>query len=270
MRILAEVGGQAMGPGESVLFWVLAPLIVAAASCLLFVKRAVYAAVALAGVMIGLAFFYVACGAPFLGVAQVVVYTGAIMMLFVFVLMLVGIDSVDSPIEVIRGHRVVCAICGLGLASLLGGVIARTALQAPLGIADPGPGGNPKAVATVIFEQFPFTLEVVGTLLIVAAVGAVMLTHRVRMRPREGQKELSIQRIFSGGPVAPPPAPGVVARHNAVDIAAVDAQGRAIDASVPEVLRARGQVRDATPLRASPAQATRPDPAPPTPTGGEK
>ena len=83
---------------ETVLFWFLAPLSVLASLGMLLVKKAVHSALLLAWVMVSLAIFYIAQGALFLGIVQVVVYTGAVMMLFLFILMLVGVDSSDLPI----------------------------------------------------------------------------------------------------------------------------------------------------------------------------
>ena len=85
--------------GEVIVFWALAPLTVLAAVGMLLVKKAVHSAILLAFVMIALAVFYIMQDAPFLGVVQIVVYTGAVMMLFLFILMLVGVDSSDSLIE---------------------------------------------------------------------------------------------------------------------------------------------------------------------------
>ena len=92
--------------GEAVTFWILAPIAVLAALGMVFARKAVHAALLLAVTMICLAVLYVAQDAPFLGVVQIIVYTGAIMMLFLFVLMLVGVDSSDSLVETLRGQRV--------------------------------------------------------------------------------------------------------------------------------------------------------------------
>ena len=87
-------------------FWILAPIMVIAALGILFVRKAVHAALLLAVVMICLAVLYVVLEAPFLFAVQIIVYTGAILMLFLFVLMLVGVDASDSVVETIRGQRV--------------------------------------------------------------------------------------------------------------------------------------------------------------------
>ena len=76
--------------GSTIVFWALAPLTVLAAVGMLVVKKAVHSAILLAFVMIALAVFYIMQEAPFLGIVQIVVYTGAVMMLFLFILMLVA------------------------------------------------------------------------------------------------------------------------------------------------------------------------------------
>jgi len=114
---LAETGRTSTG--EEVLFWFLAPVMVLAALGLVFARRAVYAAMSLVVVMVSLAVLYVAQEAPFLGIVQVIVYTGAVMMLFLFVLMLVGVDSSDSLVETIRGQKVVGFLLALGLGIVL-------------------------------------------------------------------------------------------------------------------------------------------------------
>src|SRR3712207_2570804 len=94
-------------------FWLLAPVMVAAALGILFVRKAVHAALLLAVVMIGLAVLYLVQDAPFLFAVQIIVYTGAILMLFLFVVMLVGVDASDSLVETIRGQRAMALVLGL-------------------------------------------------------------------------------------------------------------------------------------------------------------
>jgi NADH-quinone oxidoreductase subunit J len=230
---------------EAVLFWVLGPIMVLAALGLLFARKAVHAALAIVLVMISLAFLYVAQGAEFLGVVQVVVYTGAVMMLFLFVLMLVGVDRSDSLVETIRGQRWIGALAGLGLAVVLAGVVGRATYGAPVGITEVNDGSNPTAIAHVIFGQHVFAMEVVGALLVTAALGALVLTHRQRLTRKVGQRERAERRLREGGYPVSLPAPGVYARHNALDVPALDPEGRPIEASVPRVLRVRGQEADA-------------------------
>src|SRR3954468_15029716 len=105
-----------------VTFWILSPIMVAAAVGILFTRKAVHAALMLAVVMIGLAVLYALQDAPFLFAVQIIVYTRAILMLFLFVLMIVGVDASDSVVEAIRGQRLMATIGGLlfGLVVILG------------------------------------------------------------------------------------------------------------------------------------------------------
>jgi len=226
---------------EAVLFWVLAIVMVAAACGLLFARKAVHAAMSVVLVMICLAFMYVTQDAPFLGVVQVVVYTGAVMMLFLFVLMLVGVDASDSLVETIKGQRWVGWLAGIGLAVVLIGVVVNATFPEVAGLDEANADGNPTGVARIIFGQHVFGLEVVGALLVIAALGALVLTHRTRLKKLIKQPERQALRMRAGGRVTPLPAPGVYARHNAMDVPALDPQGNPIEDSVPRVLRIRGQ-----------------------------
>src|SRR5919107_3969730 len=132
-----------------VAFWILAPVMVLAALGILFVRKAVHAALLLAVVMINLAILYAVLEAPFLFAVQIIVYTGAILMLFLFLLMVVGVDASDSVVETIRGQRVLAIVAGL----LLGGVLivglAQVSLGAAVGLTErnAGAGGNIQALA---------------------------------------------------------------------------------------------------------------------------
>ena len=107
-------------------FWILAPIMVIAALGILFVRKAVHAALLLAVVMISLAVLYAVLDAPFLFAVQIIVYTGAILMLFLFVVMLVGVDASDSVVETIKGQRLMATIAGRAPA-LVGGSLGDRA-----------------------------------------------------------------------------------------------------------------------------------------------
>lgn len=243
--LLTETGD--VGGAEVVLFWILAPIMVVAALGLLFARRAAHAAFMVIVVMISLAFLYTAQDAPFLGVAQVVVYTGAVMMLFLFVLMLVGVDSSDSLVETIKGQRWIGYLLGLGLAAVLVGVVVAASLPRTVGLEAANADTNPVGIARLIFGDWVFTFELAGVLLVIAAVGALVVTHRQRIGAPQSQKERADRRVVAAAAgqvgLTPLPAPGVYARSNAVDIPALDAQGQPIEASVSRVLRIRGQER---------------------------
>ena len=186
---------------------------------------------------------YVALQAPFLGMVQVIVYTGAVMMLFLFVLMLVGVDSSDSLVETIKGQRLAAVLLGLGFGALLMAVLHQPQYPATTGLTQVNVDGNITALAGVIFGPDVWAFEVTSALLITAALGAMVLAHRERLEPRATQRELSQQRIRSGVVKAPLPAPGVYARHNAVDIPALLPDGSPSELSVSRVLVARGQMQ---------------------------
>jgi NADH-quinone oxidoreductase subunit J len=232
--------------GAAVTYWLLAPVMVLAAIGMLLVRKAVHAAVMLATVMICLAIQYAALDAPFLFVVQIIVYTGAILMLFLFVLMLVGVDAADSLVETIRGQRALAALAALGFVVLLVFAVGNVTYGDPVGLAKAQPEGNLNGVAELLFTRYVFAFEVASALLITAALGAMMLAHRERLTPRRTQKELSEGRIRkfaeTGEHPGPLPTPGVLARHNAVDTPALLPDGSIAPTSVSKVLQSRGTV----------------------------
>ncbi|MFY1678284.1 NADH-quinone oxidoreductase subunit J [Streptomyces sp. WMMC905] len=230
--------------GEAVQFWILGTVAVVGALGTVLLRRAVHSALCLAGTMIVLAVFYLANGAYFLGVVQIVVYTGAIMMLFLFVVMLVGVTAADSLKETLRGQRWWALVCALGFGALLVGGIGNASLSEFAGIGAANAGGNVQGLAAALFTEYVFAFELTGLLLITAAVGAMVLTHRERTERPPSQRELAERRVREGTHVPPLPAPGVYARHNAVDIAGLLPDGTPSELTVSGTLRARGQVRD--------------------------
>lgn len=230
--------------GEAVQFWVLAVIAVGGALGMLLSRKAVHSALCLAATMLALAVCYLAQGAVFLGVVQIVVYTGAIMMLFLFVVMLVGVTAADSLKEQLKGQRIAAVLCGLGFGVLLIAGIANARLGHFTGLAEANAEGNVQGLARLIFTKYVWAFEVTGALLITAAVGAMLLTHRESIEPRPTQRELAAQRIRDNKQIPPLPAPGVYARHNAVDIAGLLPDGTIAEDSVMATLRERGQIRD--------------------------
>ncbi|CDR07816.1 NADH-quinone oxidoreductase subunit J [Streptomyces iranensis] len=230
--------------GEALQFWVLGTVAVIGALCTILMRKAVHSALCLAGTMIVLAIFYLANGAYFLGVVQIVVYTGAIMMLFLFVVMLVGVTAADSLKETLKGQRWLAALCGLGFGILLCAGIGNASLKTWNGLGQANSGGNVEGLASLIFTKYVFAFEITGALLITAAVGAMVLTHRERTERARTQREQSEARVRTGRNVPPLPAPGVYARHNAVDIPGLLPDGTPSDLTVNATLRGRGQIRD--------------------------
>jgi NADH-quinone oxidoreductase subunit J len=240
----AQLAAYSTSGGEAVQFWVLGTVAVLGALGTVFMKRAVHSALSLAGTMIVLAVFYLANGAYFLGVVQIVVYTGAIMMLFLFVVMLVGVTAADSLKETIKGQRWLALLTGLGFGILLVGGIGNASVEDFDGLGRANANGNVEGLAALIFTKYVFAFEITGALLITAAIGAMVLTHRERTERARTQRELSEQRVREGKHVPPLPAPGVYARHNAVDIAGLLPDGTPSELTVNKALRDRGQIRD--------------------------
>ena len=224
---------------EAVLFWVLATLAVVSAIGVVAAPKAVYSAMFLTSTMIILAVLYIAQNALFLGVVQVVVYTGAVMMLFLFVLMLIGVDSADSLVETIRGQRIAAIIAGLGFGILLIGGIGNVSVIGFTGLAQANSGGNVEGLAALIFTRYLWAFELTSALLITATLGAMVLAHRERFDRRKSQREMAIERFAPGGHPTPRPNPGVYARHNAVDVPARLPDGSDADSSVSSVLPRR-------------------------------
>ncbi|MFF7274746.1 NADH-quinone oxidoreductase subunit J [Streptomyces griseorubiginosus] len=239
-----QLAASTTSTGEAFQFWVLGTVAVIGALCTVFMKKAVHSALCLAGTMIILAVFYLANGAYFLGVVQIVVYTGAIMMLFLFVVMLVGVTAADSLKETIRGQRWLALLCGLGFGILLFAGIGNASLNQFNGLGQANSGGNVEGLATLIFTKYVFAFEITGALLITAAVGAMVLTHRERTERALTQREMAEKRVREGKHIPPLPAPGVYARHNAVDIAGLLPDGTPSELTVSKTLRDRGQIRD--------------------------
>ncbi len=235
--------------GEAVTFWILGALALIGALGVVLAVNAVYSAMFLAMTMIILAVFYMVQDALFLGVVQIVVYTGAVMMLFLFVLMLIGVDSAESLKETLHGQRVAAVLAGVGFGILLIAAIGTGATVGFAGLTAANANGNVEGLAALIFSRYVWAFELTSALLITAAIGAMVLAHRERFERRKTQRELSQERFQPGGHPTPMPSPGVYARHNAVDVAALLPDGSYSELSVSPILRSRGADGEDTPPR---------------------
>jgi NADH-quinone oxidoreductase subunit J len=246
LAVLASSGMHGGGP-ETAVFWILAPLAVLAALGMVFSRNTVHSALLLGSVMLILAVFYAAQDAPFLAFVQVIVYTGAVMMLFLFVLMLIGVDTKDSLMETLRGQRMAASLAAIGFLLLLFTGIAHASIHVSKGLqsvnypaADAagvtGGGGNMYEIAKLLFTRYLFAFEATSALLITAALGAMVLAHRERHEPKRTQRELMTERFRVGTHPTPLPGPGVYARHNAVDTPALLPDGSPSELSVPSAV----------------------------------
>jgi len=200
-------------------------------------KNAVHCALFLAAVMLSLAGLYALQDAPFLAAVQVIVYTGAILMLFLFVLMLVGVDSSDSLVETLRGQRVAAFLIGVGFAGLLISTVVDAASSSNEGLDQANADGNVMGIARLLFTKYVFAFEVTSALLITAALGAMVLAHKERLVPRLTQKQMSRQRFSTGHPF-PLPGPGVFAAGDSIARGALLPDGTVAPGSLAPTLQA--------------------------------
>ena len=229
--------------GEAITFWILGPLALIAALMMVLSRNAVHAALFLAAVMLSLAGLYAAQDAPFLAAAQVIVYTGAILMLFLFVLMLVGVDSSDSLVETLRGHRTAAVVVAIGFAALLIGtigsaVVAEDGTVAAVGLEAVNAEGNVVGIARLLFTDYLFAFELTAALLITAALGATVLSLKERTEPKVTQREMARLRFTGERPLSLP-GPGVFAGTNSTATPALLPDGSEAETSVSPVLERR-------------------------------
>ncbi|WRS30364.1 NADH-quinone oxidoreductase subunit J [Actinomycetaceae bacterium MB13-C1-2] len=247
MTDVASLGWPQMGSaGEAALFWITAAFMVAGALGLLFFKKAAYAVLSMVLVMIGMAIVFFMLQAPFNGAVQVIVYTGAILMLFLFVIMMIGVGASDGYMEQRRGYIIAAILGGLGLAVLLVSAVFASKV--------PGPGKMPfdpysnepiTALAANLFQEHWMTIQVTAALLITAAIGAVLLTHSDQLSPKLSQRSVARARMTAyknkGRHIGQLPSPGVYATSNAVDNPAIAGDTLEVaEESIPRVLKLRG------------------------------
>jgi len=226
-------------PGaELIAFWILAPLAVLGALGMVFSRSAVHSALWLVLTMLCLGCLYINQNAEFLGFVQIIVYTGAIMMLFLFVLMLTGRDSGDSAFEVLRKQRIVAIVLGIGFVVLLVAGLLRALRAVPaVGLsgayAERGPIG---AIAELLFTDYLFPFELTSALLITAATGAMVLTH-IEKAPgeRKSQRQRVHERMRSER-MSPLPGPGVFARSSSNATPALLPDGSIAPGSVSDLV----------------------------------
>jgi NADH-quinone oxidoreductase subunit J len=228
---------------ESLVFWISGTFTVVGALGMVVSKKAVHSALWVAFAMINLAILYFSLEAPFLGVSQIIVYTGAVMMLFLFVLMIVGVDSSDSLLETIKGQRLIATVLTLAFGAVIVTSISSSlpSPSAGLAITNANSGGHIQGLSFMIFDDYVFAFEVLAALLITASVGAMVLANKERLTPRKTQDQLQRERTM-GNHITPLPAPGVLARNNSADTPALLPDGSISMESLPNAFRGEGEV----------------------------
>jgi NADH-quinone oxidoreductase subunit J len=237
-----DVLNQSVSTGETVAFWILGPLALAGALGMIFARNAVHSALWLVLTMLSLGVLYMVQNAPFLGFTQIIVYTGAIMMLFLFVLMMAGRDSSDSVVEVLRGHRLAAAVLGIGMAGLIVGALVHSLSDVSIAPAlDPSSpqGGGPAGLGRLLFTDYLFPFELTSALLMTAAIGAMVLafTDRHAKGGKRSQREL-VEARFRGEyeRPSPKPGPGVFATSSSVATPALLPDGTVAPESLSEII----------------------------------
>lgn len=227
--------------GEATTFWILAPLALGGAIGMVLARNAIHSALLLACTMLSLGVLYMLQEGAFIGFVQIIVYTGAIMMLFLFVIMLVGRDSRDSLLETLRGQRLAAVGLGVGLALLLSAGLARGVGEVvAAGLENANAGGNVEAIAELLFTRYLFGFEIVAALLTVAAIGALLLAHVEKPAgERKTQKDMSRERFAAGNYPGPKAGPGVFATSDSVATPALLPDGTESERSLTDVVPMR-------------------------------
>ena len=224
-QLLAAAGSG----GQTAAIWILGPISVLAALGLISVRKAVHSAMLLAVVMISLAVLYAVQDAPFLSAVQVIVYTGAVLMLFLFVLMLVGVDSSDSIVETIRGQRVLALVTAVVFGVLVVVMMGQVTLHTAVGLEAANANGNVNGLAQLLFTKWVYAFEVTSALLITAVLGAMVLAHRENIDPKPTQRDFVLRRMRDYAESGKHPGqdilPGVIAANNSVSTPARLADG---------------------------------------------
>lgn len=255
MTLLAQAAATDFSTGQTVFFWVTAVIMVALALGVLFCRTAVHSAICMVGVMLCLAMMYVSQGAYFIGVVQVVVYTGAVMTLILFIIMMVGVAASDNYLRTRRFLRWGAICAGVFGAIFVAVVLVKAYLpkfgqvpDMPTASAEGSTDSNPVKIAMSLFTEHIYTMEVIGCLLIIAVVAAVSLTHGDRLHKLFKQPETAQARMedYAKRGIHPgqQPIAGVYQTTNATDIPNISGEDqRPIVNSVSPALRARNADR---------------------------
>jgi NADH-quinone oxidoreductase subunit J len=244
--LAAGANAAGVGTGEKVVFFILAPIALLGAIGMVAARNAVHSALWLALTMLCLGVFYIVQTGPFIGMVQIIVYTGAIMMLFLFVLMLVGRDASDAVIESLRGQQAWAIALGVGFAGLLATGLSRVVGSLDVvgltaaNTVDDNSYGNVQAIAALLFTKYVWAFEIASALLITAAVGAMILAHiEKRKEDKIHQPEMMRARFAPGNYPGPKAGPGVFATSTSIATPAKLPDGTPSQRSISPILPTR-------------------------------
>lgn len=166
---------------EAIVFGISAVIILAGAVGVIVNRNPVHSALSLLATLFGVAVLFVAEGANFLAAVQVIVYAGAIVVLFVFVIMLLGVDQLeDLRIDPLVGQRPAGVLGGLLLGAGLLYVVLASTITGATAATSRFVKGTPDVnqIARLLFTDYLFAFEITSVLLVIAVVGAVLLARR--------------------------------------------------------------------------------------------
>lgn len=178
---------------DLIIFLVLATIAVLAALAMLLSDNAIYSALFLILNFSVVSVFYLMLNAPFIAMVQVTVYAGAIMVLFLFVIMLLGADKLRQPQSDIPWQQPLAILLGLVLLGVAAfAIVSRGSVSAPLPLSDQmiSAFGSPLELGKLLFTTYLFPFEITSFLLLVAMIGAIVLTkeEKAKLLPRRPTK----------------------------------------------------------------------------------
>ena len=169
-------------PGLPIVFFILAAVAIGTAIGMLLSRNALYAALFLVLNFATVAVLYLILGAPFISLSQITVYAGSIMVLFLFVIMLLGVEQLPDT-NSLRWQPLVAIPLGLILAAEFAYQLFQWTSQLPVVTTPPADFGAPRAIGEILFTQFMLPFEVTGVILWTATVGAIVLAKPDRPSP---------------------------------------------------------------------------------------
>jgi NADH-quinone oxidoreductase subunit J len=190
---------------EWAVFVIFAVAALVGAGGVVMARKPVHAAMSLVLTLFSVAVFFVMQGAHFLAAVQVIVYAGAIVVLFLFVIMLLGIDKEDILDEPLPAQRPLAIIVGVALFAgvlLFAQILDPTGETAVRGSATQGDVTNVERVATSLFTAFLWPFEITSALLVIAVVGAVVLARRGSAQPEDVDEHIGADAGSDEGPAA--------------------------------------------------------------------
>jgi NADH-quinone oxidoreductase subunit J len=203
-------------------FYLFAVLAVASATMVIIAKNPVHAVLFLILTFFNAAGLFILLGAEFLAMLLIIVYVGAVAVLFLFVVMMLDVDFAELKAGFIKNAPVGLLVGGIVLGELIALFVGRSidiGLGKTLGAVTPDPAkiANTKALGMLIYTKYAYFFQASGLILLTAMIGAIVLTHRTRtgvkrqsisaQNARTPATAMSVVKVPTGGFTIPPKAP---------------------------------------------------------------